>query len=253
MTTTLHLVLVLVAGLFQVFAFGEMMEPFGGVPVVTVGVAFYSLAHVAVSPRLAAKMGCFLFSLVLAQRCCVTFLAPVRILNQQLRFFESGPYVHAHVLVWMCLGVGLHLHPHLTRMSKVVTFLLVNATYLVRMAVWYARTGNMSGARSAGLFICLPFCVAFLLAPSVVSLSGRRREHKPTALHVDSVCALCQDLLASHLLKPCGLGVCPSCLSVICDHWIGEQVIPWACPECHERVSHLVRIRHTDSQDDKEV
>ena len=43
MTTTLHLVLVLVAGLFQVFAFGEMMEPFGGVPVVTVGVAFYSV------------------------------------------------------------------------------------------------------------------------------------------------------------------------------------------------------------------
>ena len=70
--------------------------------------------------------------------------------------------------------------------------------------------------------------------------------------------------LAAPRSRSVGVGRYPH---AICYHWIGdssrsdtcpptarrEQVIPWACPECHERVSHLVRIRHTDSQDDKEV
>lgn len=72
-----------------------------------------------------------------------------------------------------------------------------------------------------------------------------RRTHAATAVSVSSVCAVCDDLLATAVLKPCDLGVCPECLRAI-------SALGWTCPECHERVSHWVGIMHCDL-DEKEV
>ena len=244
---------VLLAAAYQIVVFGWMMEPFSGLSIVTAGAALYTIAYITVSPKLAAKSGCFLLLLVLAQRCCVTFLAPVELLNEQLRFFEHSR-LHAHVLIWTCLGVGLSIHPHLTRDSKRCTALLVSATYLVRMAVYYSRTGNHVGAKLALLYICLPFCASFLLVPSVTARCPRcpngRRSHQPTPVHVGSTCGLCDEYLATQILKPCNLGVCPSCIASLTSRVQPESRAPDTCPLCDERVSHTVRIWHLDFHDE---
>ena len=150
MNPLFHVAVVVFAAAYQVTNFGQIMMPLSGLPVLIAGVSLYALTHMCGSPILAAKAGCFSLVLVLIQRCCVTFLAPDRILKEQLRFFEH-PFLHVHVLVWACLGAGLRLHPHLLYKQKVLTFWMVSATYLLRMAVWFSRTGNSAGI----LYTCL--------------------------------------------------------------------------------------------------
>ena len=74
-----------------------------------------------------------------------------------------------------------------------------------------------------------------------------RRVHGATRLHVDSTCAMCVDLLATHVLMPCELGVCPDCFSMV------TKFRTRACPRCDETITHWTRIRHLDMDDDDEL
>jgi len=91
---------------------------------------------------------------------------------------------------------------------------------------------------------------------TIVHTTGRGG-HAATRLHVDSICAGCSDLLATCVLKPCGLGVCDGCFAAIVPRRTRrlDKTIAGArsCPRCTERISHWVRIRHLDLHDDKAV
>ena len=91
--------------------------------------------------------------------------------------------------------------------------------------------------------------------------SGGRAPHGVTRLHVDSMCMTCSELLATHVLKPCGLGVCPSCFATLSAHVPRDILIlqknerkvrdalsrlKVTCPKCATRATHWNRIRHLD-------
>ena len=85
------------------------------------------------------------------------------------------------------------------------------------------------------------------------------RGHGATILHVDSICAICTEFLATHILKPCDLGVCPGCFSEIVPRGVVKDTATAAeraavsCPQCYEHVRRWVRIRHVDLHDDRDV
>lgn len=196
----------------------------------------------------------------------MAFVLPVAQLES---FF--GPPIGAHMVSSACVGLVLRTHPQLTNKDAVVTFVLGNATLLLRGALWYGRTGDPRGAQGLLLFNCLPFVIAYSLAAPAAAWALRRlrsvdtgaqpsehsrRAHGSTAEHVDSICAVCQDLLATSVLKPCNLGLCPTCLaeSAMASGWHKQlDHLPASCPTCFERVSHAVRIRHLDMDDDGDV
>ena len=121
-----------------------------------------------------------------------------------------------------------------------------NGAYAVRMVVWYARTAERRSATSLLLYVTLPFCASFWMTSRAKGLHKRppagADAHAVSEASVDSECTVCEDLLATAILMPCGLGVCPQCLGAA--RVIDPELA--TCPRCREPVTHVIPIMHCD-------
>mmetsp|Transcript_20463 Transcript_20463/g.52078 ORF Transcript_20463/g.52078 Transcript_20463/m.52078 type:complete len:298 (-) Transcript_20463:1107-2000(-) len=235
-------------------------------PVMLLGLLFFAFAHYAMRPQLASRVGCCTLLLIAAHRCYMATIAPVNALHEELSYFQ-GPGMLGSILQCACLGTALGAHSHLPRQDRWATFLLFNATYLARSSVLYHRTGTRQFVQHVLLLVCAPFCAAFLLTrwPAVRGLVGHMRldalrrlghTHGVTPLHVGSDCAHCPHYLATLVLKPCGLGLCPECFEEVerkAKRKGGKGPSVIVCPQCHEHSTHWVSIRHCDLEDEKAV
>lgn len=247
-----HMALVIVAVAYQQTFFTENEEQlrFRGVPVVGLATGIFAFAYLLVGSVRAALIGCVLLVLVAAERCCVTLVAPLHVLHEQLSNNSIRP--QSPVLCWFCLGTALGAHPHIRRKTRLLTLLATNGTYAVRMVVWYARTAERWSATSLLLYVTLPFCAAFWMASMAKGLLRRppagAEAHAASEASVDNDCTICADLFATDILMPCGLGVCPQCL--VAARMVDPELT--TCPRCREPVTHVIAIRHCDMHE-KEV
>ena len=151
--------------------------------------------------------------------------------------------------------------------------MVFNAAYVARGFELYRRTGfqHREFVQLTLLCICLPFCAAFLLGPVIGRLvcpraaDRQKRQPRPvhnaTRIHVDSLCAVCSEFFAVAVLQPCGLGLCPDCFRYFYPKQRlrsqgerrHEKMAPIVCPQCKDRATHWVCIKHCDLEDEKAV
>lgn len=81
---------------------------------------------------------------------------------------------------------------------------------------------------------------------AVVRSRDAKRVHDATPTSVDSICAVCDEVLATKVLLPCRLGVCPQCFCNVMTVHLKQ------CPQCGDCISDSLTIRHCDLHE-KEV
>ena len=225
------------------------------VPVFILGWLAVLCAHLTLHPRPAAQIACFVLVAIVLHNLCGALMAPTALLREQM----SRPRHPSLGLLISCIGAILGGHWHLSRWSRCLTFLLFDAGLLMRMAAVSYRLGPHGAYEAIQkilLYVFLPFSASFLLvfsnvAASLLCQQGLKtgRPHRATPMHVDIVCATCESVFATKVLRPCGLGMCADCFSVA-DRWRDGKAQGVVCPQCRERASHWDEVRHAEPPHD---
>lgn len=234
-------------------------------PALLLGLLFHAIVHCTVGkwhPQQAASLSCYTLMVIAAHRYCAAIMTPADILQEELQHFQFSA-MSGSIILCACGGAVLGWHSEIYSTLRYVTLIVFNSAYLARGLKLYSRTGSRHReyVQFTLLCICLPYCVSFLvgrlLCPRPGGLHGRRRAHPATRLHVDSACQECLDNFAYIVFRPCGLGLCPDCLAHFYPNLRrrreNSEPMSMTCPQCHETVSHWVRIRHCDLEDEKAV
>lgn len=226
------------------------------------GICFVVAASCFVHPRLATRVFCLAMLAYQVARCCTTILAPVHVLHD-----EHARILRPSVIPLITASTGALLgripSAYLLERERYGTFSLWIVITLSRMAIFYHRTNDQKSLYRIGQYTLVPFFVSFFLLHHHSPSACRRgqkveslRTHGVTPEHVDSICAVCGDFLATAVLKPCGLGLCPECLSLSVLRAGDDDLARGAkarCLVCDLQASHWVSIRHLDLEDEKEV
>ena len=187
-------------------------------PLMVLGIVVVAIAHLSSTLRNASKVGCGVLVMCAVQRLFAALFASDGALHEELTMLQR-PGMHATILVAACFGASLGFQSHLSQANKKLTSGLFNCAFVTRMLVAYYRTGIQPVVTHDLLYVCLPFSASLLLSWT------RRKEppdgptaHGVTPIHVSSDCAACDHFLATAVLKPCGLGLCPDCFEPYCPH-----------------------------------